>query len=146
MAAVSGGVCCVCVKIDLWVLAIVAAKQNETPPLPFSILALFSPIHTPAMDSDSSYSDLTHRYSPPTPVSQSTAFHYRGHQQSTRNNNNASHGSPSHHLPGVSDLANIKADLERVLTRAETRLRHLRKDFGHLDKNVKVRETGGKRE
>lgn len=120
--------------------------ERDTTPPPFSILALFSPIHTPAMDSDSSYSDLTHRYSPPTPVSQSTAFHYRGHQQSTRNNNNASHGSPSHHLPGVSDLANIKADLERVLTRAETRLRHLRKDFGHLDKNVKVRETGGKRE
>lgn len=98
------------------------------------------------MDSDSSYSDLTHRYSPPTPVSQSTAFYYRGHQQSTRNNNNAAHGSSSHHLPGVSDLANIKADLERVLTRAETRLRHLRKDFNHLDKDVKVRETGGKRE
>ncbi|KAI9323781.1 histone acetyltransferases subunit 3-domain-containing protein [Dichotomocladium elegans] len=91
------------------------------------------------MDSDSSYSNLTQHYSLPTPVSQSTALYYRN-QQASRNSNNAStHGSsPSPNLPGVSDLSSIKTDLERVLSRAEMRLRQLKKDINNLDKNVKI--------
>ncbi|KAI8149614.1 histone acetyltransferases subunit 3-domain-containing protein [Fennellomyces sp. T-0311] len=86
-------------------------------------------------------SNLSRQYSPPAAVSPTiTGHYYQQHSQSSRNS--SSTNSPSSNLPGANDLSGIKADLERVLAHTERRLKYLDKDFNHLQKNVKIRETG----
>ncbi|KAI9020659.1 hypothetical protein CLU79DRAFT_719780 [Phycomyces nitens] len=84
--------------------------------------------------------ELTRQYSSPTPVSTSTIALYRQFRQPTI----GSHGPTQFgNLPESNDLLAIKANLEGLLTSAETRHRRLRRDLNHLEKNVKIHDNGG---
>ena len=74
--------------------------------------------------------DTSRQYSPPVPVSSTTAVHYRQFRQSSTR----SHGpSP---LPESHDLLTIKADLQALLPHLENCLRRLQSDLRHSEKNA----------
>ena len=81
-------------------------------------------------------SNLSRQYSPPASVSPSITGYYT---QTSKNNSN---NSPSSSLPTATDLTSIRADLERVLTHTEKRRKYLEKDITHLQKNVKIHDSG----
>ncbi|OAD70096.1 hypothetical protein PHYBLDRAFT_171485 [Phycomyces blakesleeanus NRRL 1555(-)] len=85
--------------------------------------------------------NLTRQYSSPTPVSASTVVLYRQFRQSYI----GSHGPTQFgNLPESNDLLAIKANLEELLTSAETRNRLLKRDLNHLEKDVKINDNGGR--
>lgn len=86
-------------------------------------------------------SEATRQYSLPIPVSTSTAAHYR----QLRNAANASSVIAATQLsaiPESQDLLKIKTDLEGLLPHSEARMQHLKKDYSHLEKNVKIKDNG----
>ncbi|GAA5816822.1 hypothetical protein MFLAVUS_010356 [Mucor flavus] len=98
--------------------------------------------------------DLTRQYNLPKPVSNSTTsiieqYKQNLNNQNTHNDNNITTGNNVNHpssIPDLQDLLNMKADLEALLPLSESRVKDLKKDLSHLDKNVKIRdnETSGK--
>ncbi|KAI8066442.1 hypothetical protein BC940DRAFT_66897 [Gongronella butleri] len=84
--------------------------------------------------------DSARQYSLPIPVSTLTAAHYR----QLKNGSSASI-SPSQlgAIPESTDLLNIKNDLEGLLPFSETRIAELKKDYNHLEKNVKIKDAVG---
>ncbi|KAG0173592.1 Transcriptional regulator [Apophysomyces sp. BC1015] len=81
-------------------------------------------------------SDSARQYPLPILVSEETATHYRQFR------NSSSIASPLESIPESHDLLRIQADLENLLPLSEVRLRHLRKDLNHLEKNVNVCDAG----
>ena len=81
-------------------------------------------------------SNLSRQYSPPASISPSITGYYT---QTSKNNSN---NSPSSSLPTATDLTSIRADLERVLTHTEKRRKYLEKDITHLQRNVKIHDSG----
>ncbi|ORX58751.1 hypothetical protein DM01DRAFT_1333370 [Hesseltinella vesiculosa] len=84
--------------------------------------------------------DATRQYSLPIPVSTSTAAHYR-----QLKNGSSSNISPSQlgAIPESQELMTIKNDLEGLLPFSETRIAELKKDYNHIDKNVKIKDQIG---
>lgn len=94
--------------------------------------------------------DLTRQYNLPTPVSNSTAsiieqYKQNLNNQNAHNDNNTTAGNNINHpssIPDLQDLLNMKADLEALLPLSESRVKDLKKDLSHLDRNVKIRDNG----
>ncbi|KAF7728683.1 Transcriptional regulator [Apophysomyces ossiformis] len=81
-------------------------------------------------------SESRRQYQLPISVSEETALHYR----QFRNSSNIA--SPLESIPDSHDLLRVQTDLENLLPLSEARLRNLRKDLDHLERNVKVSDTG----
>lgn len=97
--------------------------------------------------------DLTRQYNLPKPVSNTTASIVEQYKQNlnsstVHNDNNITTGNNNNHplsIPDLQDLLNMKADLEALLPLSESRVRDLKKDLSHLDRNVKIRDSGNKK-
>ncbi|KAI9361317.1 histone acetyltransferases subunit 3-domain-containing protein [Pilaira anomala] len=93
--------------------------------------------------------DLTRQYNLPKPVSNTTASIIEQYKQNLNNStlhndNNTTTGNNNNHplgIPDLQDLLNMKADLEALLPLSESRVRDLKKDLSHLDRNVKIRDN-----
>ncbi|KAI7861652.1 hypothetical protein BDF14DRAFT_1866380 [Spinellus fusiger] len=79
--------------------------------------------------------ERAHHYSLPNAVLASTASHHR-HFTPT--------GLPTSSIPGSQELVNMKADLERLLPEAETRLQYLKKDAKYIERTPKLRDDKSK--
>ncbi|KAI8100175.1 histone acetyltransferases subunit 3-domain-containing protein [Halteromyces radiatus] len=86
-------------------------------------------------------SEVTRQYSLPIPVSTSTAAHYRQFRN-VASTSSAIATTQLSAIPESHDLLNIKTDLEGLLPHSEARMLHLKKDYSHLEKNVKVKDNG----
>lgn len=86
--------------------------------------------------------DINRQYSLPIPVSTSTAAHYRQFRNAASTTASNITSVQLGAIPESQDLLTIKTDLEGLLPHSEARMHHLKKDYSHLEKNIKIKDSG----